>query len=110
MRKILYALVLSFSATAGAAAADLKPMESHIIDLGSVRGVAYFTVEREGVRLVATVIQEETGTPIRVSTLLAPDQSLKLSIPGAENTPEIPVEFIRKGNRVLTATPVLATN
>lgn len=110
MRNILYALVLSLAAAATANAGELKPLRSHSIDLGSVKGVAYYSVDSDGVRLVATLTQGETGTPIRVSTLLAPNQSVRLSVPGETNTPEIPVEFVRRGDRVMTYVPSYATN
>ena len=67
---------------AGAAQADgLRPVEGRSIDLGDVSGIAYYTVEPDGFRVVATVAQGEAGTPVRLETVLAPDQSVVLSTP-----------------------------
>jgi hypothetical protein len=41
---------------AGAAhASELPPLEGRSLDLGSVSGVAYYTVEENGFRIVATL-------------------------------------------------------
>ena len=62
-------------ASLGAARADgVRPNEARSIDLGEVNGVAYYTVEREGFRVVTTLAQGEAGTPVRVVSVLAPGQ------------------------------------
>ena len=67
---------------AGAAQADgLRPVEGRSIDLGDVSGIAYYTVEPDGFRVVATVAQGEAGTPVRLEAVLAPNQSVVLSSP-----------------------------
>ena len=43
-------------ASIGATHADgLRPIEGRSIDLGELSGVAYYTVERDGFRVVATL-------------------------------------------------------
>jgi hypothetical protein len=77
-------------ATLGIAHADgLRPIEAKSIDLGGVSGVAYYTIERGGFRVVATLAQGETGTPVRLVAVLAPGQSVVLSTPYPEHTVEI---------------------
>ena len=77
-------------ASFGAAHADgLKPIAARSIHLGDVSGVAYYTVEPAGFRVVATLAQGETGTPIRVVSLLTPGQRVVLSTPARANLLEI---------------------
>lgn len=67
-------------ATLGAAHAEsLRPIQARSIDLGNVSGVAYYTVERDGFHVVTTLAQDEAGTPIRVTSVLAPGQRVILS-------------------------------
>ena len=74
------ASVLTFSGAVHAE--ELQPLQGHTLNLGRVAGVAYYTVEPNGFRVVATLVQGETGTPIRFDTVLAPDQTVTLSSPG----------------------------
>ena len=108
---ILAAATLTLALTAGSARADeARPAEGRSIDLGEVSGVAYYTVERDGFRVVATLAQGETGTPVRFETVLAPGQSVVLSTPrGAGAAPEA-VEISRRDDRVLVRDAVAATN
>ena len=63
---------ISALAFVGAAHADsLRPIEGQSIRLGEVSGIAYYTVERDGFRVVATLAQGEQGTPVRVEAVLA---------------------------------------
>src|SRR5262245_41954922 len=67
----------------GSAHADgLNPFQGRDIDLGDVSAVAYYTVERDGFRVVATLAKkDEDAVPVRVVAVLAPGQSLTLSTP-----------------------------
>jgi hypothetical protein len=61
-------------------AAKMRPAAAYSIDLGPVAGVAYYTVERDGFHLVATLAPaSETATPFRVEAVLAPGQRVTLS-------------------------------
>ena len=66
---ILNTIVAATSALVfvGAAHADsLRPIEARSIDLGAISGVAYYTVERDGFRVVVTLAQQGEGTtPVR---------------------------------------------
>jgi hypothetical protein len=66
-----------------------------------VSGVAYYTVERDGFRLVATLAQGEAGTPVRIEAVLASGQSLVLSSPREAGTVRNAVEISRRGDQVL---------
>ena len=86
----------------GAAQADgLRPVEGRSIDLGEVSGIAYYTVEPAGFRIVATVAQGDAGTPVRLEAVLAPNQSVVLSSPRAGSIAPNAVEISRQGNQVL---------
>ena len=74
-------------------------------------GTAYYTDERDGYRVVATLAQQGEGaTPVRVKALLAPGQSITLSTPhAAGETPET-VQTSRQGGTLLVLkAAVLAT-
>ena len=93
---------LSALAFVGAAQADsLRPIEGRSIRLGEVSGIAYYTVERDGFRVVATLAQGEHGTPVRVEAVLAPGQSVVLSTPREAGAAPDAVEISRQDDRVL---------
>jgi hypothetical protein len=106
IRSSLLAATLAL-ATFGTAHADsLRPIQAKSIDLGGVSGVAYYTVERDGFHVVTTLAQGETGTPIRVVSVLAPGQSVVLS---TSQQPRA-LEISRAGNEVLVRKAALVTN
>jgi len=92
----------AFALSIGVAHADgLRPIEGQSIRLGEVSGVAYYTVERDGFRLVATLAQGEAGTPVRIEAVLASGQSLVLSAPSEAGATPNAVEISRHGDQVL---------
>jgi hypothetical protein len=82
----------------------LRPIEGKSIDLGDISGVAYYTVERDGFRVVTTLAQGEAGTPVRIVSVLAPGQSVVLSTPHQSGALEIGRKddsvFIRRASAV----------
>jgi hypothetical protein len=93
---------ISALAFVGAAHADsLGPIEGRSIRLGEVSGIAYYTVERDGFRVVATFAQGENGTPVRVEAVLAPGQSIVLSTPRDAGAAPDAVEISRQDDLVL---------
>ena len=80
-RRTMFAAAFALASLGAAHANGLRPIEGHSINLGEVSGVAYYTVEPDGFRVVATLAQGEAGTPIRVVSVLAPGQSVILSTP-----------------------------
>jgi hypothetical protein len=88
-------------AFAGAVHAEaLKPVHAHKVDLGSLAGVAYYTVEEEGHRLVVSLKAPETDTPLRFVATLAPGQAVTLSVPRHVGEPPVDVHFVRHGERI----------
>ncbi|MGY3484294.1 hypothetical protein ACVW1C_002177 [Bradyrhizobium sp. USDA 4011] len=72
-----------------AQARGLRPIEAQSIHLGDVSGVAYYTVEPDGYRVVTTLAQGEAGTPVRFVSVLAPGQRALLSTPNHAGALEI---------------------
>jgi hypothetical protein len=67
-----------------------------------VSAVAYYTVERDGFRVVATLAKKaEDAVPMRVVAVLAPNQSLTLSTPHEAGAPDDAVEIVRQADTVL---------
>jgi hypothetical protein len=106
IRNMLFAAAFGIASLAAAHADGLRPMEGKSIDLGQISGIAYYTVERDGFHVVATLAQGQAGTPIRVVTVLAPGQHVVLSTPQQAGA----IEISRKGDSVLVRKANAATN
>ena len=59
IRQTTLAAAFALAAIGPAHAEGLKPLEGQVIDLGDVSGVAYYTVERDGFRVVATLAKKD---------------------------------------------------
>ena len=110
MRPILLAATLALASLGAVHAESLRPTRAQRIDLGEVSGVAYYTVEPGGFRVVATLGQGEAGTPVRVVAVLAPGQSVVLSTPRAAGIAPVAVEISRQADTVLVREAAAATN
>ena len=84
-----------------AQAAELRPMEASSVVLGDVSGVAYYTAENDGYRVVTTLAPGESTTPVRFITTLLPGQKAILSVPREPGLSPISVEISRSGDRVI---------
>lgn len=105
-RTLLAAAVLS--ASFGAARADgMRPIEARSLDLGEVSGVAYYTVERDGFHVVTTLVQGESGTPVRYVTVLAPGQRVVLSAPRDSSIVPLTIEISRQADSLHVSTAPL---
>ena len=81
----------------GVHAETLKPIQGRSIDLGTLAGIASYTVEPEGYRLVATL---GTDTSVRFVATLAPGQSVTLSTPRVLGQLAVEVRFMRRGDEL----------
>jgi hypothetical protein len=106
IRNILFAAAFGIASLAPAHAHGLRPIEGKSIDLGGISGIAYYTVERDGFHVVATLAQGEAGTPIRVVSVLAPGQRVVLSTPQQADA----IEISRKGDSLLVRKASAASN
>ena len=97
IRKLLFAVAFGVASLGAARADGLRPIQGQSVDLGEISGIAYYTVERDGFHVVATLAQGEAGTPIRVVSVLAPGQRLVLSTPQQAGA----IEISRQGDSVL---------
>ncbi len=86
-------------------AAELKPMAAESVELGEYRGVVYYTGEGDAYRVVATIADGRNGSPIRISTTLADNQSASISIPAEPGKDARSLEVSRAGNKVFVVAP-----
>jgi predicted aconitase len=102
IRNTILAATSALVFVSAAHADSLRPIEARSIDLGAISGVAYYTVERDGFRVVLTLAQQgEDTAPVRFETVLAPGQSVVLSTPREVGiTPDV-VEFSRRNDQLL---------
>src|SRR5687768_14264928 len=98
IRSALFAATLTLAPLGAAHADSVQPMHAQPIDLGEVTGVAYYTVERDGFHVVTTLVQGETGTPVRVVNVLAHGQSVVLSAARELGAAPVEVEISRQGD------------
>ncbi|MFK4507759.1 hypothetical protein LPJ38_23755 [Bradyrhizobium daqingense] len=105
IRSTLLATACTIMTLGAAHAGGLKPIEGRSIRLGDISGVAYYTVEPAGFRVVTTLAQGEAGVPVRFVSVLAPGQRVVLSTPMEATA----LEISRTGDNLLihTAKPVV---
>jgi len=106
IRNMLFAVAFGIVSLTAARAEGLRPMAGKSIDLGGISGLAYYTDERDGFHVVATLAQGEGGTPIRVVSVLAPGQRVVLSTPQQAGA----IAISRKGDSVLVRRANAAAN
>jgi hypothetical protein len=101
MCKLAGTVYLAAALTCGVAVGEeLRPIQGKSISLGDVSGVAYYTVEKDGFALVATVASGEMATPIRFMATLLPGQKTVISVPREFGQAALTVEFIRTDDRI----------
>src|SRR5262249_37740816 len=89
---------------------DVRPTElaaSHggSIQLGSIRGIVYYTETQDRYRVIATLADGEAGLPMRFEAILADRQSLRISVPGKAGEPSQAVEISRAADKLIIARP-----
>jgi hypothetical protein len=102
MKNLKFALA-ALGAAAGVAttaqSADLAAYRGQKIDLGAIAGVAYYTVEKDGYRVVAT-LADAASKSVRFEAVLAPGQTIILSSPASAGETPARIEIIRRDDRV----------
>jgi len=96
----LTAIVLVAS---GVRAETLHPMQGKTVDLGTVGGIVYYTIQPDGYHVVATL---GTESPIRFTATLSPEQAIALSTPRGLGEPAIQVRIMRRGEQLLVESGV----
>jgi hypothetical protein len=79
----------------------LTPIHAQKVDLGTFTGVAYYTVEQGGYRLVVTLQAAENHATVRFVATLAPGQAATLSVPRSMGEPAVDVHFVRQGDQIV---------
>lgn len=105
VRKMILQTTLAAATLVGAGlgaarAADIGPGAAGSIDLGTLSGVAYYTSEARGYRVVVTLAPRAAAPGVRFETVLAADQSVTLSTPRAPGDAPEAIEIARIGDRV----------
>ncbi|MCJ2107217.1 hypothetical protein MKK70_17870 [Methylobacterium sp. E-041] len=101
-RTIALAAIVALTAGLGSAgAAEIKPAAAGSVDLGTLSGVAYYTAEPKGYRVVVTLAPRAAAPAVRFETVLADDQSVTLSTPRPADSPAETIEISRVGDRIL---------
>ena len=85
-------------ATVGVHAETLYPIQGKTIDLGTISGIVYYTIQPDGYRVVATL---GTESPVRFIATLSPEQSILLSTRRELGEPAIQVRIVRHGEQLL---------
>jgi hypothetical protein len=88
-------------------AGELRPLEAGSIELGSFRGVVYYTSLDDGYRVVATLAESE-GLPVRFVGTLTESQTLTISVPGKVGEPDQEIEVSRVGDKLVVSRPSAA--
>jgi hypothetical protein len=97
IRRTFLATAFTLASLGAAHATGLRPLQGQSVNLGDVSGVAYYTVEPDGFRVVMTLAQGEAGTPIRFVSVLASGQRVVLSTPRQAGA----LEITRNGDSLL---------
>jgi hypothetical protein len=101
-RYLTIAAALTLAPLAPAAAESLRPIQAQSIDLGTLSGVAYYTAERDGFHVIATLAKRgDNATPVQVEAVLVPGQSLFVSAPREAGIPSEKFEISRKADTVV---------
>ncbi len=104
VRKMILQTALAAATLLGAGgaagAAEIGSGAAGSIDLGTLSGVAYYTPEARGYRVVVTLAPRAAAPSVRFETVLAADQSVTLSTPRALGDATDAIEIARVGDRV----------
>jgi hypothetical protein len=95
------ALAAIFAALSPAHAGELRPFQGETVELGSIRGVTYYTEAPSGYRVVTTLADGEAGLPLRFEGTLADQQSFVISVPGRLGEQTIAIEISRAGDKII---------
>ncbi|WP_407526942.1 hypothetical protein [Methylobacterium oryzisoli] len=100
MRTTLLAATAALSLIGAAQAETVKPARANSLDLGPLAGIAYYTVEPKGYRVVVTLAPRAAAPAIRFEAVLAAGQSVTLSTPRQAGATSRAVEISRDGDTV----------
>jgi hypothetical protein len=107
-KSLLLAAVFFNAPLCGAAQAmELKPMMAQQVKLGPISAMAYYTIEKNGFRIVTTIQPDETvegedfdPLPVRFIVTLAAGQEVRISVPCEVGIKPIELKIARSGDEV----------
>ncbi|MGY2052219.1 hypothetical protein [Methylobacterium sp. JK268] len=100
LRTILVAAAAALSPLVPARAEPVKPAAARSLDLGPLAGVAYYTAEPAGYRVVVTLAPRAAAAAVRFEGVLTDGQSLVVSTPRQEGTAARAIVLRREGDTV----------
>lgn len=86
-------------------AGELYPMEANSISLGGFRGIVYYTNEKEGYHVTATMAEGESGLPVRFEATITEGQKLTITVPRGLGEESYTVELLRMDGKLVIAPP-----
>lgn len=104
-RTFTAAAALVAALTGNASAETIKPLDGGSVSLGDLAGVAYYTAEPKGYRVVVTLARTDAARAVRFETVLASGQSVTLSTPQEFGAAADAVEISRTGDTVAVSRP-----
>lgn len=108
MIKFAAAVAASLAFCGLAQAVEMHPMQATSLSLGSVTGVAYYSVAGDDFQVVATLAAGEEGTPMRFVASLGDGQKMLVSVPQEAGQAAIELEFARIGDSLsVSETPTV---
>lgn len=104
---LLLGLGAMMASAQSAAARDLAPLVPETTTLGDLSAMTYYTVERDGYRVVTTFQMEGPAgiTPFRVVSTVLPGQKTVISVPRAAGLKPLALEIVRDGDRLTVIAP-----
>lgn len=100
MRTLVLAATAALPLIGSAHAESVKPAQAKSLDLGPLAGVAYYTVEPRGHRVVVTLAPRAAAPAVRFEAVLASGQSMTVSTPRQAGAASRAVEISRDGDTV----------
>ena len=104
MRNCIALAALCLAGTSGQTG-ELDVLQAASFDVGGYHGVAYYTSESDGYRVVATIAQGETGLPVRFEATLTEAQKITITVPGQLGEKSHVFELTRTGGKLLVVSP-----
>ncbi|MFV0369501.1 MAG: hypothetical protein ACK5KM_13675 [Hyphomicrobiaceae bacterium] len=97
----LAALAVATVAATSAQAADLAAYRGHSVTLKDANGVAYYTVDKSGYRVVVALAESDSKAVRFEAVLSSPGQSVVISAPGTRGQAPERIEISRQDDRVV---------
>ena len=104
------ALAILFLTGTLAHGSELAVLEAGSFDVGGYHGIAYYTSEADGYRVVATIALGETGLPVRFEAVLTETQAIRISVPGKLREMSDVLEISRVNGKLVIALVEPAVN